>query len=464
VTVEWTETYERTDGGGDVDEADELLRTPDGYVLGGTDAGFWLVATDESGERRWSGSYDVDDGESVAFGGVDRRPDGGYVAVGRNGDVNREDGRAATFLLDDDGAVEWTATHEGTTFADVVALEDGFVVTGGIDGVAFEDAPDGHAMLVRKYDYDGDEVWTWTGRIDLYTGYNGGVEVVESPDGGVAALGFEGLGTGKTSALVKFGPNGTEQWRRTVSGAYYLEDLDAVDDGYVLGGDTFMLERMALAKLTADGEVAWTETYDGPSEAPDGEGRELDNLDAVAPTSDGYVALGGVANYRGNSGEDYPQLLEANPGDGSLDWQRVVEKPAVAGNDVAAIDDDRFVVAGKTTEGGETSARLTEIELDGDGEDGEDGEDEDEGETSTDTPEEPEEPTDEPDGTTEEPEETTDAPEDSDRDSDGDGLTDEEEAELGTDPTDPDTDGDGVSDCREVNTYGTDPTDPDDAP
>ena len=46
-------------------------------------------------------------------------------------------------------------------------------------------------------------------------------------------------------------------------------------------------------------------------------------------------------------------------------------------------------------------------------------------------------------------------------DSDGDGLTDDEETALGTDPHNADTDGDGLSDGDEVHTYGTDPTDPD---
>jgi len=42
-------------------------------------------------------------------------------------------------------------------------------------------------------------------------------------------------------------------------------------------------------------------------------------------------------------------------------------------------------------------------------------------------------------------------------DADGDGLTDEEEYNLGTDETDPDTDGDGLSDGDEVDVHGTDP-------
>lgn len=42
-------------------------------------------------------------------------------------------------------------------------------------------------------------------------------------------------------------------------------------------------------------------------------------------------------------------------------------------------------------------------------------------------------------------------------DSDGDGLTDGEEALLGTDPNNPDTDYDGLSDGAEVNLYGTNP-------
>lgn len=47
-----------------------------------------------------------------------------------------------------------------------------------------------------------------------------------------------------------------------------------------------------------------------------------------------------------------------------------------------------------------------------------------------------------------------------DRDRDDDGLTDEEEADLGTDPVNRDTDEDGVDDGTEVNS-GTDPLDPD---
>ena len=46
-------------------------------------------------------------------------------------------------------------------------------------------------------------------------------------------------------------------------------------------------------------------------------------------------------------------------------------------------------------------------------------------------------------------------------DSDGDGLTDFEEAALGTLPDNPDTDGDGLLDGEEVHTYGTDPLDED---
>ena len=42
-------------------------------------------------------------------------------------------------------------------------------------------------------------------------------------------------------------------------------------------------------------------------------------------------------------------------------------------------------------------------------------------------------------------------------DADGDGLTDTQEAALGTDPHNPDTDGDGLTDGQEVNTYKTNP-------
>ncbi|MBQ7189151.1 MAG: OmpA family protein [Kiritimatiellae bacterium] len=47
------------------------------------------------------------------------------------------------------------------------------------------------------------------------------------------------------------------------------------------------------------------------------------------------------------------------------------------------------------------------------------------------------------------------------KDSDGDGLTDAEEAQLGTDPHKKDTDGDGLTDFEEVRVYKTDPLNPD---
>lgn len=48
-----------------------------------------------------------------------------------------------------------------------------------------------------------------------------------------------------------------------------------------------------------------------------------------------------------------------------------------------------------------------------------------------------------------------------DIDSDGDGLTDREEALYGTNPLLVDTDGDGLSDYEEIKIYGTDPLNPD---
>lgn len=47
------------------------------------------------------------------------------------------------------------------------------------------------------------------------------------------------------------------------------------------------------------------------------------------------------------------------------------------------------------------------------------------------------------------------------KDSDGDGLSDEDEQKLGTDPNNPDTDGDGLLDGDEVEEYKTDPNDAD---
>lgn len=57
--------------------------------------------------------------------------------------------------------------------------------------------------------------------------------------------------------------------------------------------------------------------------------------------------------------------------------------------------------------------------------------------------------------------EPTPEPADEELDTDGDGLPDAREEELGTDPNNPDTDGDGLSDGDEVNIHFTDPLNPD---
>jgi hypothetical protein len=47
------------------------------------------------------------------------------------------------------------------------------------------------------------------------------------------------------------------------------------------------------------------------------------------------------------------------------------------------------------------------------------------------------------------------------QDSDGDGLLDQEEAEIGTNPLNPDSDSDGLNDALEIKVYATDPLDSD---
>jgi Tol biopolymer transport system component len=55
----------------------------------------------------------------------------------------------------------------------------------------------------------------------------------------------------------------------------------------------------------------------------------------------------------------------------------------------------------------------------------------------------------------------TEAAAEGQRDDDGDGLTNDQEAQIGTDPQNPDTDGDGLGDGAEVNVYRTNPLNPD---
>jgi hypothetical protein len=188
-----------------------------------------------------------------------------------------------------------------------------------------------------------DAVGTWN---DTYTpGPEGGVLVAGVPtddDGALLVGSFGPPDTPDRNGLaVRVDPEGTVEWVWSLQGYGDATLVGAVkrdDGGFLVAGTRRTPEegpRRLVAALTADGELAWRDTY--------GEGRVTD----VAPAPDGGALL---------VGGDAAGVITANGGDV---WIGQYEG---ADFDGAARIDDGYVLAGASTAGEEADRLLVRID------------------------------------------------------------------------------------------------------
>jgi predicted secreted protein len=248
-----------------------LVATSDGgYALAGSTtlgvsisdyAYFWLVKTDELGNREWNRTY----GLGVAFSVV-AASDGGYALAGYKGSF----WTPVPCLVKTDalGNMQWNWTYGeigGFVARSLIATNDGgYVLAGG-------------SWLV-KTDALGNVEWNRT------CGYYVN-SVVATSDGGYALAG----GRDDNFWLVKTDAFGNMQWNMTYGGTgvengYAL--LQSSDGGYVLTGSTNSFgaggNYFWLVKTDALGNMQWNQTY--------GEGSAY----SLVATSDGGYALAGA--------------------------------------------------------------------------------------------------------------------------------------------------------------------------
>ncbi|HYE61642.1 MAG TPA: hypothetical protein VD997_06575 [Phycisphaerales bacterium] len=140
--------------------------------------------------------------------------------------------------------------------------------------------------------------------------------------------------TNTDSVIVKFGPDGSQQWVRAIGGAANGTDASvsvAVDaagnifvGGYVLNNGTSISSRDAfVAKYSSDGNQDWIRTFDfyGREEQPG----------VVRVTPDGqHVYLGGYVKV-GTGAFDWEWFVIKWDGLGNNEWNRVWDGPAGPG-------------------------------------------------------------------------------------------------------------------------------------
>lgn len=189
----WTQSF---DNGGDDRAAAVAIDSGGNVIVGGSSevnnqaTNGWLRKYDPQGATLWTRTFTGDDPSSDWIDDIAIGPSGEIAVVGNlRADI-------FTRLYDNDGAEQWTAIHDGPVdgpLDDVcqvclsfdaggaVAIDSvGAVVVAGSQIVGAEDGDS--ETWVRKYDEDGDELWTWSGGPAQVTSQAAGDIAVDGTD------------------------------------------------------------------------------------------------------------------------------------------------------------------------------------------------------------------------------------------------------------------------------------------
>ncbi len=238
------------DGGWAVDETKDGGYIVAGYTrsygAGGKD--LWLVKTDSSGNLQWDRTFGGTR-DDVGMSVVQTR-DGGYVAAGRTASFGPGDDDIWLLKVDPKGHEQWNRTFGGQkddVAFQVIALEDGYVLTGRTESISSGSYGGKNAFLI-KTDLQGKKQWEKT-----YGQESAGISLQHTDDGGFIVAGStESHGTGKDALLIKTDSLGNKQWMMTLGkqrDEIGTAVVESEDRGYVLAGIT--------SSFGAGAENAW---------------------------------------------------------------------------------------------------------------------------------------------------------------------------------------------------------------
>ena len=271
--VLWSQTY----GGESLDVCTSVIQTADGgFALAGCtssfgegETDFWLVVTDDEGERLWSQTYGGDSSDVCMS--VIQTADSGFALAGYTGSYDEADSDFWLVVTDDEGEELWSRTYHNEEvdicYSAIQTANGGFALAGftGLIDSGIQDF-----WLVRT-DEEGNELWSQTyGGV----GFDMCQSVIQTTDGGYALAGFTD----------SFGENNPDFW---------------------------------LIRTDEDGERLWSQTYGGEA---------MDFCYSVIRTTNGGFALAGYTDSLGERGADF-LLVKTGPDPVSIPTESFIPHP-----------------------------------------------------------------------------------------------------------------------------------------
>jgi len=268
-----------------------------------------IVKYGPDGTQQWAKTIGGSDDDG--FSGVAVAGDGSIIAVGAtastDGDLAPAHGNGGALIVkySPDGTQQWAQIRDSAGFKGVVVASDGTIIAVGTRSSADGAFPPTHGdadSLIVKYSPDGTQQWaktTWGTNGDDFT------RVAVTSDGGIIAVGYANPTDGdfppvsdqRRAFIARFGSDGTQQWTKTAGGSDdgFFDDVAVVSDGGIIA---------AGATSSRNGDVPLNQSfYDAliVKYGPDGTkqwtkttgGSDGDFFRGVAAASDGSISAVG---------------------------------------------------------------------------------------------------------------------------------------------------------------------------
>ncbi|MDH5662022.1 MAG: SBBP repeat-containing protein [Elusimicrobiota bacterium] len=342
----WTRTHNGTANGNDEGCGIVVDRSGNVYVIGSEKVlmelqNIWVRKYDTDGDEVWTKTYNsvanqFDIGRGIAI------DDSGNVYVTGSETVGGASQNIWVRKYDTDGDVVWTKTYNGTANGQDVG--EGIAVDGGgnVYVTGYETVSgESYNIWVRKYDSEGDVLWTRTHN-GTANDWDLGLDIAVDGSGNVYVIGYEMVSGESYNIWVrKYDSAGNEVWTRTHNGLANNADegrgiaVDGSGNVYVTGDEFVTGEdpNVWTRKYDQDGSEVWTRTYNGVINGPDaGFGLAIDGSGSVYVTGCEWVSGEQnniwVRKYEGVFGEHFEPPVEGgvkiqggekgyvNPGEG----------------------------------------------------------------------------------------------------------------------------------------------------
>lgn len=300
--------FSRAFGGSGTDYAYSVVNSTDGgcavagwtnsYGAGAND--MYITKFDASGVIQWNrviGGTDDDFAYSII-----QSSDGGFVVTGQTKSFGSGGYDLIIIKLSSVGNIQWTRTAGYLGFESGVCIietsDGGFAVAGSTTSYG----AGGDDMFIVKTNSSGVVIWS---RVIGGTGIDRATSLIQLSDGSFVAAGSTtsfGAG-GFDMYIVKFNSSGQLNWTRTVGGTGYEfagSLVQAADGGFIISGSTESFgsggSDFYIAKLNSTGTLQWQKTIGGSGN---------DYGYRVINTSDGgFCSVGNTKSY-GAGGEDF---------------------------------------------------------------------------------------------------------------------------------------------------------------